>query len=260
MGCFFVFGKTPLINLGPLVSFLPFSGGCVKWTDRWAERPSPYGGYEKWGDKWEERFGDGKGTKTGETWSESGAERYQRWWGENHFGDGYVQKFGHSTTGECLEHAAVRKAPKCQRMRGAEQEAHYFIKLIKKLATARVLHASKTYCTRSWLQVSTGIPPNTWTPTTTPFPTLDTISHWHTLPSSGRCPSCPGTTPFDCSLVAAVGAGAGRALAGIFLHPCTFFDYLTPQSKLSFAFVARIAFIKLNCYRNIVLSDEWHVF
>ena len=79
------------------------TGGCIKYTDRWAERPGAYGapGLDKWGDKWEERFKDGKGSKNGETWSESGyGERYQRWWGENHFGDGYVQKHGHSNTGE----------------------------------------------------------------------------------------------------------------------------------------------------------------
>jgi len=79
------------------------AGGCVKWTDRWAERPPGLGalGLDKWGEKWEERFKDGQGSKNGETWSESaGGDRYQRWWGENHFGDGYVQKFGHSSTGE----------------------------------------------------------------------------------------------------------------------------------------------------------------
>lgn len=85
-------------------------GGCVKWTDRWAERPaedsSSVSGaaLNKWGDKWEERFKDGKGSKQGETWYEdANCQRYQRWWGENHFGDGLVHKFGHSTEGRKIE-------------------------------------------------------------------------------------------------------------------------------------------------------------
>ena len=75
---------------------------CVKYTDRWAERPADGGaGVAKWGDKWEERFKGGAGGKQGETWSGGpSGERYHRWWGETHFGDGYVQRFGHSTEGE----------------------------------------------------------------------------------------------------------------------------------------------------------------
>ncbi len=39
------------------------AGGCVKWTDKWAERLYPDGAKEEWGDKWEENFKDGRGTK-----------------------------------------------------------------------------------------------------------------------------------------------------------------------------------------------------
>ena len=40
-----------------------FTGGCVKWTDKWAERMHLGGAKEEWGDKWEENFKDGRGTK-----------------------------------------------------------------------------------------------------------------------------------------------------------------------------------------------------
>ena len=41
----------------------PRAGGCVKYTDKWAERAAALGAKEEWGDKWEENFKDGRGTK-----------------------------------------------------------------------------------------------------------------------------------------------------------------------------------------------------
>jgi hypothetical protein len=43
---------------------------CVKYTDRWSETQLPDGRYVKGGDKWREGFGEGSGSKTGETWHE----------------------------------------------------------------------------------------------------------------------------------------------------------------------------------------------
>ncbi len=51
-------------------------GGCVKYTDKWAERLVEGRAPEQWGDKWLETFKDGKGAKHGEVWSAgSGGER-----------------------------------------------------------------------------------------------------------------------------------------------------------------------------------------
>ena len=83
------------------------SDGCVKWTDKWAERerpPAEGGGWDKWGDKWEERFEGGTGRKNGETWSSGAAGGgYNRWWAEEHEGGGWVRKHGHSTGGEAWD-------------------------------------------------------------------------------------------------------------------------------------------------------------
>ncbi|KAK9822741.1 hypothetical protein WJX74_002486 [Apatococcus lobatus] len=76
-------------------------GGCLKYTDKWAEKTVEGGGVEQWGDKWEEDFGQGVGTKKGETWSiGAGGETFNRWWGEDHLGDRRVRKHGNSTAGE----------------------------------------------------------------------------------------------------------------------------------------------------------------
>ena len=51
------------------------AGGCVKYTDKWAERLGADGGpSEQWGDKWEERFKDGRGSKTVSAAPAEGAE------------------------------------------------------------------------------------------------------------------------------------------------------------------------------------------
>lgn len=39
------------------------AGGCVKYTNKWAEEVVEGGKKREWGDKWEERFKDGKGGK-----------------------------------------------------------------------------------------------------------------------------------------------------------------------------------------------------
>ena len=48
---------------------LPPAGGCVKYTDKWAEREVEGGAREQWGDKWEENFKDGRGTKQVRPWA-----------------------------------------------------------------------------------------------------------------------------------------------------------------------------------------------
>ena len=45
------------------------AGGCLKYTDKWAERLVYGAAAEQWGDKWTESFKDGKGTKHGEVWT-----------------------------------------------------------------------------------------------------------------------------------------------------------------------------------------------
>ena len=78
--------------------------GCVKWTDKWAERDAPGGGKDRWGDKWDERFAGGVGGKSGETWSAAAdGSEYRRWWGEDHAGEGWVRKHGHSTAGDAWD-------------------------------------------------------------------------------------------------------------------------------------------------------------
>ena len=39
------------------------AGGCLKYTDKWAERDVGLGGKDEWGDKWEETFKNGSGNK-----------------------------------------------------------------------------------------------------------------------------------------------------------------------------------------------------
>lgn len=61
----------------------PPAGGCVKWTDKWAEREVLGGAREQWGDKWEENFAGGRGTKT-VGWPGKGVPsdgRFGRAWG-----------------------------------------------------------------------------------------------------------------------------------------------------------------------------------
>ena len=47
----------------PAAAACLFAGGCVKYTDKWAEREHFGGAREQWGDKWEENFKDGRGNK-----------------------------------------------------------------------------------------------------------------------------------------------------------------------------------------------------
>jgi hypothetical protein len=46
----------------PALPVLP-AGGCLKYTDKWAERDVGLGGKDEWGDKWEETFKNGSGNK-----------------------------------------------------------------------------------------------------------------------------------------------------------------------------------------------------
>ena len=51
--------------LQPVLHVLPVlpAGGCLKYTDKWAERDVGLGGKDEWGDKWEETFKNGSGNK-----------------------------------------------------------------------------------------------------------------------------------------------------------------------------------------------------
>ena len=81
-------------------------GGCVKWTDTFADRDVSEGGGpgRAWGEKWEERWGDyahngSAGNRTGSTWNDRDGYKFEKTWGEEHWHDGRVHKWGGTTDG-----------------------------------------------------------------------------------------------------------------------------------------------------------------
>ena len=81
-------------------------GGCVKWTDSFADRDvSEDGGTGRaWGEKWEERWGGfahngSAGNRSGTTWNDRDGHKFEKTWGEEHWHDGRVHKWGSTTDG-----------------------------------------------------------------------------------------------------------------------------------------------------------------
>jgi hypothetical protein len=81
-------------------------GGCVKWTDSFADRDvSEDGGTGRaWGEKWEERWGafahnGSAGNRSGTTWDDRDGHKFEKMWGEEHWHDGRVHKWGSTTDG-----------------------------------------------------------------------------------------------------------------------------------------------------------------
>ena len=85
-------------------------GGCIKWTDTWANRDHAEGGQadapsRSWGEKWEEKWGYGfnengrSGSRQGSKWDEMGGGHRERTWGEEHYPDGRMHKYGNSSDG-----------------------------------------------------------------------------------------------------------------------------------------------------------------
>lgn len=81
-------------------------GGCVKWTDSFADRDqSEDGGSGRaWGERWEERWGGfahngSAGNRSGSTWNDRDGYKFEKTWGEEHWHDGRVHKWGSTTDG-----------------------------------------------------------------------------------------------------------------------------------------------------------------
>ena len=81
-------------------------GGCVKWTDTFADRDVSEGGGSgrAWGEKWEERWGGyahngSAGNRSGSTWNDRDGYKFEKTWGEEHWHDGRVHKWGDTTNG-----------------------------------------------------------------------------------------------------------------------------------------------------------------
>ena len=81
-------------------------GGCVKWTDSFADRDqsedggSGRAGGEKWEDRWGGYAHNGSaGNRNGSTWDDRDGHKFEKTWGEEHWHDGRVHKWGATTDG-----------------------------------------------------------------------------------------------------------------------------------------------------------------